>query len=85
MNRNGIEARMLVRDRKTDAADVINIPQSWRLKAKFMWERGVIWLNNGLSKQGIFQVDIANAGNDIEISPMRVPTSPRCPSSNGPM
>lgn len=69
LNRNGIEARMLVRDRKTDAADVINIPQSWRLKAKFMWERGVIWLNNGLSKQGIFQVDIANAGNDITTMP----------------
>ena len=69
LNRNGIEARMLVRDRKTDAADVINIPQSWRLKAKFMWERGVIWLNNGLSKQGIFQVDIANAGNDITAMP----------------
>lgn len=69
LNRNGVEARMLVRDRKTDAADVINIPQSWRLKAKFMWERGVIWLNNGLSKQGIFQVDIANAGNDITTMP----------------
>lgn len=69
LNRNGIEARMLVRDRKTDAADVINFPQSWRLKAKFMWERGVIWLNNGLSKQGIFQVDIANAGNDITAMP----------------
>ena len=65
LNRNGIEAQMLVRDRKTEASEVINIPQSWRLKAKFLWERGVIWLNNGLSKMGIFQVDIANAGTDI--------------------
>ena len=65
LNRNGVEARMLVRDRKTDAADVSAIPQSWLLKAKFLWERGVIWLANGLSKQGIFQVDIANAGTDI--------------------
>ncbi len=65
LNHNGVEAQMLVRDRKTDAADVSSIPRSWRLKANFLWERGVIWLNNGLSKRGIFQVDIANAGTDI--------------------
>ena len=69
LNRNGVEARMLVRDRKTDALEVVSIPQSWRLKANFLWERGVIWLNNGLSKQGIFQVDIANAGTDITTLP----------------
>ena len=65
LNNNGIEARMLVRDRKTAAPDVVNIPQSWRLKAKFLWERGVIWMANGLSRQNLFQVDIANAGTDI--------------------
>ena len=65
LNHNGVEARMLVRDRKTDSPDVVNIPQSWRLKAHFLWERGVIWLADGLSKQNLFQVDIANAGTDI--------------------
>lgn len=65
LNRNGVEARMLVRDRKTEASQVLNIPQSWRLKANFLWERGVIWMNNGLSKRNLFQVDIANAGTDI--------------------
>ena len=65
LNNNGVEARMLVRDRKTSASEVISIPQSWKLKAKFLWERGVIWLANGLRKEGIFQVDIANAGTDI--------------------
>ena len=69
LNRNGVEAQMLVRDRKTDALEVVSIPQSWRLKANFLWERGVIWMNNGLSKQGIFQVDIANAGTDITTLP----------------
>ena len=69
LNRNGVEAQMLVRDRKTDALEVVSIPQSWRHKANFLWERGVIWLNNGLSKQGIFQVDIANAGTDITTLP----------------
>ena len=69
LNHNGVEARMLVRDRKTDASEVVNIPPSWRLKAKFVWERGVIWLANGLSKKGIFQVDIANTGTDITRMP----------------
>ena len=69
LNHNGVEARMLVRDRKTAAPEVINIPRSWRLKANFLWERGVIWLNNGLSRKGIFQVDIANAGIDITTMP----------------
>ena len=65
LNNNGVEARMLVRDRKTDAANVISLPPSWRLRAHFLWERGVIWLANGLSRQNLFQVDIANAGTDI--------------------
>ena len=69
LNNNGVVARMLVRDRKTDACDVVNIPQSWRLKGKFLWERGVIWLNNGMSKRNLFQVDIANAGTDITTLP----------------
>ena len=69
LNHNGVEARMLVRDRKTDAHEVVNIPRSWRLKSKFLWERGVIWLNNGMSKRNLFQVDIANAGTDITAMP----------------
>ena len=69
LNHNGVEATMLVRDRKTDAPDVVNIAPSWRLKAKFLWERGVIWLVNGLNKQNLFQVDIANAGTDITSMP----------------
>ena len=69
LNHNGVEARMLVRDRKTDSPEVVDIPQSWRLKANFLWERGCIWLANGMSKRGIFQVDIANAGTDITAMP----------------
>ena len=65
LNHNGVEALMLVRDLKTDSPQVTSIPPSWRLKAKFLWERGIIWLVNGLSKRNLFQVDIANAGTDI--------------------
>ncbi len=69
LRHNGVEATMLVRDRKTDDSDVVNIAPSWRLRAKFLWERGVIWLANGLSKRNLFQVDIANAGTDITSMP----------------
>ena len=65
LNHNGVEARMLVRDRKTDSPLVTSLPPSWRLKANFLWERGVIWLANGLSRENLFQVDIANAGTDV--------------------
>lgn len=65
LNHNGVEARMLVRDRQSGDPHVSTIPQSWLLKAKFLWERGVIWLANGLSKHNLFQVDIANVGTDI--------------------
>ena len=65
LNHNGVEATMLVRDRKTDSPSVTSIEPSWRLRANFLWERGVIWLANGLSKRNLFQVDIANAGTDI--------------------
>ncbi len=65
LNHNGVETRMLVRDRNTDASEVVNIPPSWRLKANFLWERGIIWLANNLSKHNLFQVDIANSGTDI--------------------
>ena len=65
LNHNGVEARMLVRDRTTDAPDVSAISPSWKLRAKFLWERGVIWLANGLSRRNLFQVDIANTGTDL--------------------
>ena len=65
LNHNGVEAQMLVRDRMSDAPMVSAIAPSWRLRTKFLWERGVIWLANGLSRRNLFQVDIANAGTDI--------------------
>ena len=65
LNHNGVEATMLVRDRKTDSPSVASIEPSWRLRVNFLWERGIIWLANGLSKRNLFQVDIANAGTDI--------------------
>ena len=65
LKKNGVKAKMLVRDRQTDQMTVSNIRGSWLLPLKFVWERAVIWLNNGFRKRNIFQVDIANTGTDI--------------------
>ncbi len=65
LKKNGVKARMLVRDKQTDCMTVSAIPSSWLLPLKFMWERFCIWLANGFSKRNLFQVDIANTGTDI--------------------
>lgn len=65
LKKNGVKASMLVRDKQTDQMTVSSIRGSWLLPMKFMWERLVIWLSNGLSRRNIFQVDIANTGTDV--------------------
>lgn len=65
LNRNGVEAKMLVCSRQTDSSLVASIPNGIKQKCDFLFERGVIFLNNRLRKEGIFQIDIANTGTDI--------------------
>lgn len=65
LKKYGIKAKMLVRDKQTDRLTVVPIATSWLLPLKFVWERIVIFLANGLNRKLLFQVDIANAGTDI--------------------
>lgn len=65
LKRNGVKARMLVRDKQTDHLSVVPIATNWLLPLKFVWERAVIFLANGLRRKNLFQVDIANAGTDV--------------------
>lgn len=65
LKKNGIKARMLVRDKQTDQLTVSSIPSSWTLTVKFLWERFIIWINNRLSRKNLLMVDIANTGTDI--------------------
>lgn len=65
LKRNGVRARMLVRDKQTDHLSVVPIATNWLLPLKFVWERAVIFLANGLRRKNLFQVDIANAGTDV--------------------
>ena len=62
---NGVKARMLVRDKETDALTVVSLPPSWRLRWHFLWERFVIFCHLHFSRKHLFEIDIANAGSDI--------------------
>ena len=65
LNNHGVKAKMLVRDKQTDSITTAMLSPSWRQKWHFLWERFVIWKNNGFNKQNLFAVDIANCGTDI--------------------
>lgn len=69
LNRHGVKAKLLVRDKQTDSLSVVPLPRNWRLRWHFLWERMVIWVNRRLQRQGLFEVDIANAGTDITTLP----------------
>lgn len=69
LKRHGVKAQMLVRDRQTRQLSVCAVPQSWLLPLKFLWERFIILLNNGLRKSTLWLVDIANTGTDITAMP----------------
>ena len=46
LRNNGIQAKMLVRDKQTDSMTVIGLRKSlWRIW-QFIWERVVIWKAN---------------------------------------
>ncbi|MBR3092734.1 MAG: glycosyltransferase family 4 protein [Bacteroidaceae bacterium] len=70
LKKNGVSAKMIVRDRQTDKISVVAVKQqSWRLALNFLWERGIIFLSNGFSRKNLFQIDIANTGTDITTMP----------------
>ena len=65
LNNNGVEARMLVRERLTDRLFVELLPGRWRQKWNFLWERMRIFASNMFSRRNLFTVSIANAGQNI--------------------
>ena len=69
LKNNGVKAKMLVRDKRTDQITVASLPQSPLLKAKFVWERVCIWKANRFKKHNLFQVDLANTGTDVTSLP----------------
>lgn len=65
LNNNGIKAKMLVRDKTTEHITVASLPKSWSLQFKFLWERLCIFFANHFNRENLFQIDIANTGNNI--------------------
>ena len=69
LNRHGVKAKMLVRDKQTDNLRVVSVKHKWLMKWYFLWERLLIWMANCFSRKHLFAVDIANAGIDITTLP----------------
>lgn len=65
LNNNGEKAKMLVRDKQTEAVTVASLPQTFRSRWSFLWERLVIALHLHFRRRHLFEIDIANAGADI--------------------
>lgn len=69
LRNNGIQAKMLVRDKQTDRPIVTGLKKSFWNIWQFIWERMVIWQANHFRKHNLFAVDIANTGTDITTLP----------------
>ena len=69
LKKHGVKVQMLVRDRQTQQMSVVSVNQSLLLPLKFLWERAVIFLNNGLRRSTLWSIDIANTGTDITQMP----------------
>ena len=62
---NGVKAKMLVRTKESDNVSVAQLRQTPMLRFNFLWERGRIWLANGLNRDHLFDIDTATRGSDI--------------------
>lgn len=65
LNNNGVKAKMLVRDKETDSITVVGLGRNIMRQWHFLWERWCIFCHTGFSKKHLFDIDIANSGNDI--------------------
>lgn len=62
---SAVNAKMLVRDKRSDNENVIAVGNNHKNKWNFYWERGQIFLNNRLARENLFDVSIANTGVSI--------------------
>lgn len=69
LNKQGVKAKMLVREKETNKLSVVGLRKSFRTKWHFLWERLCIYLYLHFRKQHLFEIDIANSGNDITSLP----------------
>ena len=65
LNNHGVKAKMLVRDKESDALTVVGLPKSPMLRWHFLWERFVVFFRCHFSLKHLFEIDLANTGSDI--------------------
>ena len=65
LNNHGVKAKMLVRDKETDAITVVELGKRMMAQRHFLRERLAVWTHLHFSKKHLFDVDIANAGFHI--------------------
>lgn len=65
----GVDARMLVTHKATDDDRVAVLEPPIRRKAAFVAEAGEIFLGNGLHRDDIFKVSLADCGMDVHSHP----------------
>ncbi|MCD7972074.1 MAG: glycosyltransferase family 4 protein [Candidatus Azobacteroides sp.] len=70
----GSDAKMLVRDKQREDQDVISFSCSPFQKLKnfirFIWERFIIFFNNGFSRKNLFSVSLADTGTNLSGHPL---------------
>lgn len=65
----GVDARMLVAHKATDDSRIALLRPELRRKATFFAETGEIFLGNGLHRDDIFKVSLANCGMNVHSHP----------------
>lgn len=65
LNNNGAKAKMLVREKETDNLTVVGLKHVALRQLPFLWERWCIFIRTHFSHKHLFDIDIANIGNDI--------------------
>lgn len=73
LQKAGVDASMLVRDKRTDDPTVFSIQTSfWQRMldfVRFAWERLVIFLHNKQDRRDLFRVSLADTGTDLSRHP----------------
>ena len=69
LNKNGVHAKMLVRDKQTDDVKVVKTGSLLSDKLHFVSERAWILLHNRLSRQNLWSIDTGSDGTDITTLP----------------
>ncbi|WP_293667301.1 glycosyltransferase family 4 protein [uncultured Parabacteroides sp.] len=69
-----VNVKVLVRDKQTADVAICSIQRSWFSRKvsffRFLWERLIIFIANFFSRQNLFQVSIANTGNNVIKQPV---------------